>query len=161
MNKLFLICPDCHIEQAIRDWLGKNCYFLTALGTVFHFDQFELAEEVHQFVVCGGVRYIYIVNVLSCTFIKNIITGETMADTDAVKILSTIATNRKEDMDQLESPREKALLLAKTNILRQAYDISHGAFFSSKIESGEIILRGLIYDREEKQFLDVPIDLIR
>jgi len=49
-QNLFLICPVCYIENAIRDRYGVDSYFLTALGTVFNLYEFEYAEEVNQFI---------------------------------------------------------------------------------------------------------------
>jgi hypothetical protein len=157
MNTVFLICPDCHIEQAIRNWFGRNCYFLTALGAVFHFNNFEFAEEVHQFVAGEGVKYIYIVNALSCTFVRRVAQGEVVRNVDGVNVLMSLAVDCKEDIDRVGNPGADAFFTAKTNILRQARELSDAAYFRHEIEAGDIVLKGLIYDRNEHVFMEMPI----
>ena len=77
MNRrnLFLVCPDCHIEKTILDKFCKNCFLLTALGSVFSIEGFEYAEEVNQATTNFDIEVVYLVNDCECRFIHNCVVG--------------------------------------------------------------------------------------
>jgi hypothetical protein len=157
MNKLFLICPDCYIEQPIRNKFGDNCFFLTALGTVFDLTSFEYLKEINQFVVRENIEQIYLVNDTSCTFIKNAVEGEVKFDTKAEKPLLDIKSSSSELMN-LSSNEQKCSKIAELNLKRLRYELTESAFLGQKIEDGEIDLKGLLFDRSSKQLKDLSLD---
>jgi len=159
MDKLFLICPDCHIEDAIREEYGE-CFFLTALGTVFNIDTFEYAEEINRLIADEEIGQIYIVNDFSCTFIQNIINGDPAYNTEAEQVLMSILTDNKEEFNELNTTNEnKALSLAKLNINRQFNELLDLAFIGDKIQDNQIKIKGLIYNRHHGQFDEFAIQL--
>ncbi len=157
-QNLFLICPECYIENAIRDKYGVDSYFLTALGTVFNIDEFEYAEEVNQFITNKSIGTIYIVNDSSCTFIKNTIEGITNSNTQAERVLKSIINNNKKQFDGL-SDKKQLMKLARLNTFRQAYELLNVAFIGNKIKDNLIILKGLIYDRANSHFSEFDIEI--
>ena len=152
MNNLFLICPDCYIEKAIREKYGTNSFFLTALGSVFDIDTFEYAEALNQLIESEEVWAIYIVNDFSCSFIQNSLTGEKNYDTNAEKVLKSLINSNEKDISSLIEIKEKAKKVAKLNIYRQAYELVDVAFIGNKIQEGLIHSYGLIYDRVTNEF---------
>ncbi|RLD74687.1 MAG: hypothetical protein DRJ07_19450 [Bacteroidetes bacterium] len=156
-QNLFLICPECYIENAIRDKYGDS-YFLTALGTVFNIDEFEYAEEVNQFITNESIGTIYIVNDSSCTFIKNTIEGVNNSNTQAERVLKSIINNNKKQFDGL-SDKKQLMKLARLNTYRQAYELLNVAFIGNKIKDNHIKLKGLIYDRASSHFSEFDIEI--
>jgi len=150
-EKLYLICPDCHIEQSIRQTFGNDSYFLTALGTVFNMTEFEYAEEVNQFINNETISEIIIVNDIQCTFICNTINKDKNHDTRAERELEKLMTNNNSKFDSIEKI-EQNKLLAKLNIYRQYYELLDVAFIGNKINDEIIKVSGLIYNRIDSSF---------
>lgn len=157
-EKLYLICPDCHIEQAIRKKYGSNSYFLTALGSVFDISEFEYAEEVNQFIKNETISEIVIVNDIHCTFIRNTIENDKNHETNAEKVLQQLMLNNTSAFNQCEQSDQKRLL-ARLNIYRQAYALLDVTFIGNKITDGIINLSGLIYNRENYEFEKLKLEL--
>lgn len=156
-NKLFLICPDCYIEPTIRKVYGDEIFFITALGTVFDIENFHYAEEVAQFISGADVMDIYIVNDVECSFIQSALQQKELYDTRAMHVLLDIVNRREEDISRLANPDQQAAFVAKTNILRQAYELTEVAFIGNKILDHKINVKGLIFDRKLQTFTDVPV----
>ncbi|MGY5848572.1 carbonic anhydrase [Salegentibacter sp. HM20] len=155
---LYLVCPECHIEQTIRKEFGSDVYFLTALGSVFDISEFEYAEDVNQLINNATISEIVIVNDIHCTFIKNTVYEHENHGTDAEKKLIELKINNKDKFESLKAPQQQKFL-AKLNIYRQAYELMDVAFIGNKIEEGTIQLSGLIFNRENSEFekLDLKI----
>jgi len=150
-EKLYLICPDCHIEQAIRQSFGDDAFFLTALGSIFDISEFEYAENVNQFVNNETISEIIIVNDIHCTFIRNTVHKNKNHNTKAEQVLEKLMKNNNPEFKSLELNQQKKLL-GKLNIYRQAYDLLDVSFIGNKIRDGIITVSGLIYNREDSTF---------
>ena len=159
MKRLFLVCPECTIEQKIRVKYGSDSFFLTALGCVFHIDNFQYAEAVNSFLSGEDVMHIYIVNDINCTFIQNTLSSGTNHKTKAEIALAELYLNNIDSLEKLNSEDEKALQLAKLNIYRQANDLKSTAFLGSKIDSGQIVLKGVLYHKEKNEFTEIGVDI--
>ena len=159
MKRLFLVCPDCYMEQKIRAQYGSDSFFLTALGSVFHIDNFKYAEEVNSFLSREDVMHIYIVNDVNCTFIQNALSSGTNHKTKAEIALAELYLNNIDALEELNSYEEKAMYLAKLNIYRQANDLRSTAFLGSKIESDQIALKGVLYHREKNEITEIEVDI--
>lgn len=157
-EKLYLICPDCDIEQAIRNKFSNDAYFLTALGSVFDISKFEYAEAVNQFINNEIISEIVIVNDIHCTFIKNTIYKEVNHHTIAEKELEKLQKNNLERLALLDTNKQQECL-AKLNIYRQAYELLDVAFIGDKIRDGIINISGLIYNRENWKFERLVLEL--
>lgn len=157
-EKLYLICPDCHIEQSIRQKFGNDSYFLTALGTVFDMSEFEYAEEVNQFVNNEEISEIVIVNDIQCTFISNTVKKDKNHETKAEKVLERLLKNNSSDFNSLGIMEQKRKL-AKLNIYRQVHQLLDVTFIGNKINDGIIDISGLIYNREDATFEKLMIEL--
>jgi len=157
-EKLYLICPDCHIEQPIRQKINNDAYFLTALGSVFDISEFEYAEEVNQIVNNEIISEIVIVNDIHCTFITNTVHKDKNHETKAEKVLEKLMENNSIEFKPLKLNQQKNHL-AKLNIHRQAYDLLEVAFIGNKIRDRIIKISGLIYNREDKKFEKLDLKL--
>jgi len=156
--KLYLICPDCQIENAIRHKFGNDAYFLTALGSVFDISEFEYAEEVNQFINKEIIKEIIIVNDFDCTFIINAIKKQGDHNTKAEKELLLLQNTNISEFRNLDYEEQK-ITLVKLNICRQAYALLDVAFIGNKIKDGSINVNGLIYNRKMSFFEKIILKL--
>ncbi|MCK0159075.1 carbonic anhydrase [Allomuricauda sp. F6463D] len=152
MHNLFLICPDCYIEQSIRAKYGNNSFFLTALGSVFGIETFEYVEEVSQFISNEEVSSIFLVNDYKCSFIQNALFHKNDFNTKSEQVLKLLLKSNREDITSMKSVDDKAIRLAKLNIYRQAFEIMEVAFIGNRVQDGLIKVIGLVYDRDKDKF---------
>lgn len=156
-GSLFLICPDCQLEQQIRDTFGDNCYFLTALGAVFEAYDFAFAEELNQFIIAQQIRHIFIVNDTACTFVQNAICREHNYHTRAEAILKLLLRKNCALREMEGTVGEKAEELVRLNIARQSADLLDAAFIGNKIQAHDLELHGLVFDRGSRQFSEIAL----
>lgn len=94
-GKLYLVCPECYIEKAIRNEFGPDVYFLTALGTVFDLLNVNYTDALAHFITREMIAEITIVNDPACTFITNVIAQEE-PHTSAEHTLKKLYANNSE-----------------------------------------------------------------
>ena len=158
-EKLFLICPDCHLEQTLRNEFGQEIYILTALGSVFDFSEFDYVETLHHFLNRERIAEIVLVNDVDCAFIRNAIYQENRYHTKAEQELSRLKKNNVEKFASLETNEQKKLL-AKLNIYRQAYELLNAVFIGSEIDNRSIRTSGLICNRDKSKFEHLMLENI-
>lgn len=157
-QKLYLICPDCHVEQTLRNEFGREICILTALGSVFDFSKFDYAETLNHFLNREMISEIVIVNDVDCTFIRNTICKGNNYNTEAERELSKLKKNNSERFAHLGTGQQKELL-ARLNIYRQAYELLSVAFVGNKIDDGYLSTSGLIYNRDTLKFERLILEL--
>ena len=150
-KKLFLVCPDCHIENTLRTEFGDDSYFLTALGSVFDFSNPDSAEAINQFIRREQISEIVIVNDTHCTFINNSVREKDNVDTKAELELRRLQKNNLEKFDCLNED-EKKKVLAKLNIHRQAYELVDIRLMGDETINESVTLTGLVYNRGTSSF---------
>lgn len=148
ISRLFLICPDCHLEIPLTKIFGENSFYLTALGTAFDLTEYKFMEEVNQVVINEDIKEIILVNDHQCTFVKSALQNEVRFNTKAEEILVSIASN-SDDVQSIRDETLKSKQISKINIKRLAQDVSNSAFLGTKIHTGEIKLKAIIYNRED------------
>ena len=156
MARLLFICPDCNLEVPLREIYGGNSVCLTALGTAFDLTEFEFMEEVNQIIINENINEIVLVNDHACTFTKSAIMGTNRFDTNAEHILLDIVNNNP-DIKNVQNEQLKAKEISKANIRRLASELSESAFIGSKINNGEIVMKAIIYNREDGSIQDTRI----
>lgn len=152
-RNLFLVCPECFIEQKIRAVYGNYSYFLTALGSVFNIDSFEYAEEINNFITKEEVYNIYVVNDIYCTFIQNTLTPAKSHKTNTEQNLAQLYLD---NLDYIEDKNnDKAITLATLNINNQINKIKNLPLLNYKIDKNEVSIKGLIYNRANNKFIEI------
>jgi carbonic anhydrase len=154
-NKLFLICPDCYVENRIRNNFSGQLYFATALGAVFTPIKFNYAESLNGLINREEVREIYIVNDISCRFINSIITNSEGFNTKEENILRKIYLDNADQIAKHEEQKLKSIELAKLNINQQIEELKKTEFIGAKYDAGHIKIKGLLYDRHTLEFKEL------
>jgi carbonic anhydrase len=156
-TKLFLICPDCHLENIIKKHFEGELFFLTALGSVFNTSSAEYAAGITRFLAKENVREIIIVNDSSCRFIHSVLNNNEGYKTKAEEVLEVIHSNCQIEILKEKKSGRSASKLAELNILQQADSLKETIFIGKKISKKNIVLRGMIYERGRNVFTEVAI----
>lgn len=157
-KKLYLICPECFIEEKIRREFGNHTFFLTALGTVFNMTNFEYAEEVNDLLNRESISDICIVNDVECSFLKNACTKNHPSNTRAEQVLNSLYESNEDKFESLR-PEQQQKILARLNIIRQAKELIKIPIIGNKISNQTIKLSGLLYDRKAQEFEKLTIGM--
>ncbi|RYM35572.1 hypothetical protein ERX46_00870 [Brumimicrobium glaciale] len=151
-NKLFLICPDCYLENRITKNFSGRLYFSTALGAVFTPIKFNYAESLNGIINREDIRELYVVNDVACRFINTIIEDGEGFNTKEEKILKKLYLDNSDAIIHQIERKHKSTELAKLNIQQQINELKKAEFIGSKFESGFLTIKGLLYDRNTLKF---------
>lgn len=153
MKKLFIICPECYIEQCIRQSF-EECFFVTALGSVCSILDERFWHEVDDFIDREGIKEAYIVGDFYCGFIDSTLKLKPETNTDAEKRLSKImlSLNDEASMDN------KKIALCKANIIESAQSwLKQSQLMTERVSKGGVGLKGLLFDRSKQSFSTMPV----
>lgn len=154
MKKLFIICPECHLEQTIRDHFKEDAFFSSALGGCLHL-KYEDSEELYHFILEQKIGELYLVNSASCTFIKNIIGKEPLRDTPAEEHLNSLYLDNLDDFVFLDSEYEQKIKLAKLNLSKQAELLNSAAYIGNMIDNGELEVKKLLFEGSKDEIIEL------
>jgi len=157
MHNLFLVCPDCHLEQIIRKEFGSDSIFLTALGAVFSLNTFEYVEIVNQTIVMEAIKHIYIVNDFSCMFLQNATKNRITFDSIIGKSLYNLVNANRSILEAFPDQDKQLIKLAELNIILQGKQLLEAPFIGTKVKQREIELSGLIYNRKINTFKSLQV----
>lgn len=158
-NKLFLICPDSQIEPFIRKEYGGDVFFLTALGTVFNFQEFNYAEELRDLLQRKAIEEIFIVTDTSCRFMNSILEQEKGFGTKAEGAILNLFIDNYYTIMAGASEGVRKQNLAKLNIQRQALDILSHEVLLTAIAQSQIRLKGLITSKAKGKLEEVDVSV--
>lgn len=156
-SKLFLVCPDCHLEMAVQKHFKGNLYFLTALGSVFNTTCPHYAESIDTLVVQEHIEEVIVVNDCSCRFIQTVLNNDKGYETCAEEVLQVLHYNCQIELLAEKNIGRRAFKLAELNIQQQADSLKETSFIGERIERKKIRLRGLIYERDKGVFSEVEL----
>ncbi|UXP31418.1 hypothetical protein N6H18_13765 [Reichenbachiella agarivorans] len=144
-------------RRIVETYTASDNFFLTAMGGVFERDQLE---AVAWLMSDNEIENIYVVNDTACSFIANACATGSIDRTDenAGKVLATLLQSHATQLEGL-SVREKSEKLAQLNGQRQAEVLFEDPMLVDRIKSGEIKLKGLLFDRSKVAFTEYEIQL--
>jgi carbonic anhydrase len=150
-NKLFLICPDCYIENRIRSKFQGNLFFITALGSVLNSIDSNFIKSVKELLVQEDITEICIVNDTSCRFLESVIKGKKGYSTSAEKELKWLLSNYLYRLNHLDNIKETSTELAKHNLIHQKKRFMKTSIFKTHLESNPIKLTMVLFDRTKDE----------
>jgi carbonic anhydrase len=157
-SKLFLICPDCHIEQIIRTNFHGNLFFLTALGSVFDTFSYNYTGCINNFLKSENIREIIVVNDSSCRFIQSVLNNKKGNETNAEEVLQVLFLTCQIELLAEKKLNRRSFKLAELNIKQQVQTLKEDIFIENVLEKKEIKLKGMIYERDKNIFSEINID---
>jgi len=156
MKKLFVICPECYIEQAIRTAFD-DCFFITALGSVCSILGKPFWQELDDFVAREGIEEVYIVGYYACGFIDSAfnLKPDTDTNTEAQRYLTKLSLSNLNDASNIE---DKKIALCKENLTESAKNwLEQSSQMKERISKNKVKLEGLLFNRDKQSFSPVPM----
>lgn len=141
-NALYIICPFCRLEYSLRAKFGADIFFVTVSGGVINFHSDETLG-LDEFLKREQITDIYLVNDVSCNFIKEAINSEKGFGLHCEKHLRELSKKISDDIDKL-SVNEKKELLAKTNVLTQLNFLNSHNLIKDETSQINIKVHGMI-----------------
>lgn len=152
MNRLFFICPECFIEQAIRDSFDGNTFMLTSLGAIVDSPSLDYATAIADLVEKENITEICVVNDAGCTFIKEGIRRRDHYSAPAAEYLANLFEEHIEDIPYNGSIEDIQKSLAAINVERQLDNLRAAPVLGDKIAAGNISLKAYVYDKVTGEF---------
>ncbi len=156
-NRLFLICPDCHLEAVVRRYFQGQVFFLTALGTSFDAMEFGLASEINAFVERENITEICLVADHACRFLKAAFKDQHDQPLPTEKELRELRWMNNEKLASIHNPIAKHEEFAKINLYKQLNQLLDNACIGHKISSGVLNVRGFLFHRSAQSFEAINI----
>ena len=151
-GKLFMICPDCDIEQAIRSHFDCRTYFITALGAVFAPLDTGFTGMLNTLLSIEQVDEILIAVDPSCRFLQGI-TGQGPAyNTRAEGYFQDSLAMRAHLLNGTSDSTEKNIELARLAMTRQMREFTLDPNIGPRLASGEISIKSVLYNRTTDEF---------
>ncbi|WP_026463567.1 hypothetical protein [Adhaeribacter aquaticus] len=157
-NKLFLICPTCHLETFIKSKYGHNAFFLTALGGVFDFGNIDYVEAVADFIRREHITELVFVNDISCSFMNSILEKEKGFGTYAERVMLDLLIDNYYAIMEGSTLLEQKKNLARLNMQRQAEEILANQMLIGPILDNDLQIKGLITNKAENKLQLIPIN---
>ena len=143
-NKLFLNCPDSHLESFIRDLFDSNAMFYSALGTVFNYDNDEFLEGFNSFLKQESISEIIVVNSTKNRFLQNCIDLKYNFNLKSEKIIKTLFESNYPLIMAHKTRENRLAQLAELNIYREFNNIYSSAALKELIIKNGIKISGMI-----------------
>lgn len=154
-KNLFFICPDCHLEHFIKEKYDDNVFFVTALGTVFNFDDINYSKSLSDFIIRESITDIFIVNDTSCRFINNVLEKEKSFETFSEEVLQNVLNNNFAIIMDNKFLVAKTQVLAEFNSRRQINEITTNEMFSQQSIQGKISIKGIVSTKAENKWIEL------
>ena len=148
---LFIICPFCQLEKALRTKYGDDILFITATAGVLDFSSDEISA-IKDFIRREKVKNVCFVNDVSCNFIKEAILNEKEFGLHAEQQLRKLVQNMNIKVNCVVSMDEMKKMVAGENVQEQAKYLASKKLFRQELSTLEINIHTLILN-EKKQLI--------
>lgn len=157
-KSLYLVCPLGFAESYIQRKFGLHHYFLTALGSVFRFQEVRFVEAVVEFLKNGPVAQIILVHNLDCPLKKKIINHSRELDSYAEKELFELYIDHYYQINPLESEQEKVRELALLHIGSLCQKLARHPLIEGVLREEGIGIGGMLIDPPCQKLEAVPVE---
>jgi len=158
-KNLYLVCPTHQLEAYIQSKFGTHHLFLTALGSVFRFEEVRFVEKVADFLMQDAIDRITIVHDLNCPFKNKIINHEKGLHSYAEEYLFEIYIDHYYRINQFESRKEKAREMALIHSENLTHTLYHHPLLEKPIRQKGIAINSLLVDWKTNQLEKVKTSL--
>ncbi|MFA0964089.1 hypothetical protein AB9P05_19935 [Roseivirga sp. BDSF3-8] len=155
MNRLFFICPECFIENTIRENFDGEHFFLTSLGLVVDKPSPDYANVLNKMCERENIEEICLIQDSQCTFIK-----ESIRAKHAYKCSENIFLHElfQDNLHRFSSKMDIHTIretLAMVNIEHQMGVLADAPVLADKIRSGEISLKGFVLNSHTNELKEI------
>lgn len=146
-NKLFIICPECCIESAIRSNFQGNIFFFTTLGALFQSTDSSLIQSVKTLISQEDITEIYILHDTSCAFLESEVLGKKGHKTQAEKQFRTVLFDNIKNIDLSADLNELCVEVAKYSLINE-----RDRFIRDFRPDLSLSIKLLLYNRTTNEF---------
>jgi hypothetical protein len=157
-RNLYLVCPLGFSESYIQRKFGLQHYFLTALGSVFRFQEVRFIEAVVDFLKNGQVQEINLVHNLDCPLKKKIVSHSQELDSYAEKQLFDLYIDHYYRINRFESDREKVRELALLHLSHLSQTLARHPLLKRVIAEQGIRINGMLIDNQGQKIEFLPTE---
>lgn len=137
-NKLFLVCPFCHMEYFIKKHYGE-VFFLTAPAGIFNFEE-EYLEMVKYFIGKENIKDIYLVSENSCSFISHALQKKDLSGLEC-----------ESELKNMIEPGDTSHSISRKLLFKQMKKLSQNNLFGNEIAEGKLSVYKLLTDKNIDQ----------
>jgi carbonic anhydrase len=154
-NRLFLVCPFSNMETFIRRKFKQDVYFLTAMAGHVPFHELKFTEAVVEIIKREKITELYLVNDISCRFMRAVLEGEPLHDTPAEKKLEQLFVNHYDELMQQPTLSARLKAFAALNIRVQLQEMGNNAYWSAFVKEYRLEIKGLITTKAEEELVEI------
>jgi carbonic anhydrase len=89
-NQLFVVCPFACLETILQKKFGENSFFISSSAGVLQFNDNDQISELTTFILRENIKTIFIVNDISCQFIKGVVERQKLNGLYSEKIIEDL-----------------------------------------------------------------------
>lgn len=89
-NQLFVVCPFACLETFLQKKFGDNSFFMSSSAGVLQFNDNDQISELTTFILRENIKTIFIVNDISCQFIKGVVERQKLNGLYSEKIIEDL-----------------------------------------------------------------------
>jgi len=161
---LYLICPECCLEETLRRHFRGRNFFLTMLGAVFDLANYSFGDSIQNLLDEQNIDEINVINDLNCSFFKNAIEpDDRINEFYAAKVIKEVESAYHVANDPLLNAHQKLKRMAEINVWEQMDRLKYVPQISDLMVKKNISVKGFTYDRHQDIFQEVisgPAEII-
>lgn len=154
-KRLFLVCPDAHLEPVIPGHFSGEAFFLTALGVAFNPMETSYDLFIDHFIEDNGISEICLVADTSSRFFRNVVQGKKGFDTYAEKVLEQLLSKHSTQFEQTRGAWQKCLLLTRLHLAQQLQQLEKSRYLGRRIEQGKLVIKAYQYLRNTDRMEEI------
>jgi carbonic anhydrase len=156
-NKLFLVCPDCHMENYLQDYFGDHVYFVTASGIVMNTNDMDAMEGFCNLLHNERINEIHVVCETSCVQMQNIIRNQKPYGFYFEEVLIDLFVDNYFEIMNHSAEFDRLKTFAEKNIIRQIDEIFNCPQIMQACAELDIEIKGLLVSKKTNLIEEVLI----
>jgi carbonic anhydrase len=151
-RKLILVCPDCRLENVIKNKFEGQVYFMTAFGAFLEPNEDSFRETLINIIEEKKIDQIILISDSMCSaFEKYFNMNGTLLDFEGNHLMST--KSKFQSLLKLERDvKEKKKILTELVLVDQAEKLYRSEYLNGMIKSGKLAINAYSFNQANDQF---------
>ena len=154
-NKLFLVCPFSSLENFIRTKYGNGTFFITAMGTIFQFEEAEYLEPIQHLIECENITEIFVVSDTSCHCINNALKNRMSCVSYSETVIQKLFKDNYASVMNEKKIEQQQIKLATLIVNYQAKELKKPNCLKQQIIQNKILIREVVTSKEINQIIQL------
>lgn len=153
---LFFICPTDNLESVINVFFRQENFFCTSLGNSVTFKIAEMGQ-IKEMIIKHNIQEVSFVLSDDNCIISDAIERQVFSEVPMLKNFYRSVDNQKESYRSLLKAQNEQYLTTSYHLQNKIQELKEGL---KSLLIDDININGKIYNRKEKNFTNIPFDLI-